>query len=202
MQLQILVVIATFTLFFWIFILSKEVCPERLRLSSCTAPIARQTCSARSRRRSPACLWRTPARLPPTLHLQRPQCRSFLRSLRRRPRPRRALGRHGNGPEHGEFRLCRRRASASYARKNGCGQLRRGRPRTCVITMSHRNVQPHVSIKWQKVACNRLERALMGCAESLRRVVGALHQCSRVNKKNEVDELSRTLPATVGKWSC
>ena len=31
-------------------------------------------------------------------------------------------------------------------------------------TMSHRNVQPHVSIKWQ-AACYRLERTLMGCAD-------------------------------------
>ena len=52
-----------------------------------------------------------------------------------------------------------------------------------VIPMSHRNVQPHVSIN--EVACYRLERTLMGCADPLRRGVGAPHQCScsRVSKK-------------------
>ena len=47
--------------------------------------------------------------------------------------------------------------------------------------MSHRNVQPHVSIN--EVACNQTEKTLMGCADPLSKGVGAPHQCSRVHEK-------------------
>ena len=39
----------------------------------------------------------------------------------------------------------------------------------------------HVSIS--EVACYRTERTLMGCADPLRRGIGAPHQCSRVNEQ-------------------
>ena len=49
-----------------------------------------------------------------------------------------------------------------------------------IVTMSHKNVQPHVSIN--EVACYRSERTLMGFAEPPSKGVGAPHQCSRVNE--------------------
>ena len=50
-----------------------------------------------------------------------------------------------------------------------------------VITMSHRNVKPHVSIKWQAAEPRRARMVVLPTPPS--KGVGAPHQCSRVSKK-------------------
>ena len=78
----------------------------------------------------------------------------------------------------------------------------RASPSWPVIIMSHRNVQPHVSIN--EVACYRTERTLMGCTDPLRRGLGTPHQCSRVNEHRSDwgGESSLAIPAVITSLHC
>ena len=66
------------------------------------------------------------------------------------------------------------------------------------MIMSHRNVEPHVSI--DTVPCYRTERALMACADSPSKGskgVGATPAVSSSEKNNDVDAVGRGVTGRV-----
>ena len=69
--------------------------------------------------------------------------------------------------------------------------LHSGGAYTCVITMSHQHVQPHVTHNVAAIACYRLEKTLVGCSDPFLR--GLLHPISVLElTKNEVDGRTST----------
>ena len=125
------------------------------------------------------------------------------------PKPECSIGYHHNCYGHGGFHACPRcRKELTFKGDcshfdyldSTCGncdanvRVRKPKARsTCVITMSHRNMQPHVSIKWQATDSRGHWR---GAPTSLLR--GSVHPISVLElPKNEVEggSLSRTTSA-------